>query len=417
MNPLVLATLGFAVYSVAAAQPARHRLTEGWQIELPDGRFVGGFIEDDGNAVLLLRNEAYPGRRIERESVLVRLAPDGLIVDTIGLPGRMASNFSRLADGRLELSSSDTPDWGDPNDVSARHEELLELTPNGEIKRIWGLNTRDRPDWDPEYTYFTMSYDGEAWALYTRGQQPGSFPEEIYDRLIIQWGDLDPPEAETDGEAEIRFDDAEDDGLWRHAWELGYPGPVFLDSSGPVLSVAWKDRTYVVHIADDGSVEHRIPLFGETSEGRSGWQPDERVQWSWTDEHLRAYRLPELGLSGEVMEPFWTVERKRQDGTIQVHQKRGVIALRGQFLWSPKSTRLIGEPERDGRFRVDHIWRDPLAPDVEVRRTTGWQSSSAGAFPYWITVSPNAEFVLAVQQYTNWTRIIPMGPAPPVPEP
>ena len=412
MNRLILATLGFAVCSVAAAQPARY---PGWQIELPDGAFVRGFIEDDGKAVLLLTNKGYPGRRPVRESVLVRLARDGSIVDMIDLPGRTASNFWRLADGRLGLSSNDTRDWSDPNDVSARHQELLELTPNGEIKRIWGWSTRDRPDW--EYTYSTMSYDGEAWALYTRGQQPGSFPDEIYDRLIVQWGDLDPPEAEIDGEAVIRFDDAEDDGLWRHAWELGYPGPVFLDSNGPVFSVVWKDRTYILHMADDGSVEHKIPLFDGTSEERWGWQPEERVQWSRTDEHLRAYRLPELGLSGEVMEPFWTVERNSQDGRIQVHQKRGVIALRGQFLWSPKSTKLIGDPETGGRFRVDHIWRDPLAPDAEVRRTTGWQSSSAGAFPYWIRVSPNAEWVLAVQQYTNWTRIIPMGPAPPVPEP
>lgn len=192
---------------------------------------------------------------------------------------------------------------------------------------------------------------------------------------------------------------------------------MFLDSSGPVLSVVWKDRTYIVHVADDGSVEHKILLFGDTSERRSGWQPEERMQWSWTDEHLRAYRLPNLGLSGEVMKPFWTVERKGQDGTIQVHRKRGVIALRGQFVGTPRhGAPLIGEPEPDGRFRVDHIWRDPQAPDVEVRRTTGWQSSSAGAFPYWITVSPNARFVLAVQQYTNWTRIIPMGPASPVQE-
>jgi hypothetical protein len=414
MNRWILATLAFAVCSIATAQPVRHRLPEGWQIELPDGEFVGGFIEDDGNAVVLLRTTTYPGNRVEKEkSYFVRLASDGSIIDTIDPAGRLASHVQALDHGLLSLGTREPLEDGS----SVLHRELIELTESGEIRRVWGLNTRDRPDWDPEYTYFTMSYDGAAWALYTRGQQPGSSPEEIYDRLIVQWGDLDPPEAETDGEAVIRFDDAESDGLWRHAWELGYPGPVFLDSSGPVLSVVWKDRTYIVHIADDGSVEHRIPLFGETSEGRSGWQPDERVQWSWTDEHLRAYRLPELGLSGGVMEPFWIVERKSQDGRIQVHQKRGVIALRGQFLWSPKSPKLIGDPEPDGRFRVDHIWRDPLASDVEVRRTTGWQGSSAGAFPYWITVSPNARFVLAVQQYTNWIRIIPMGPAPPVPEP
>ena len=413
MNRLILATLGFAVCSVATAQTAPHRLPEGWQIELPDGQFVGGFIEDDGKAVLLLRHVGYPGHRVATaESYFVRLAPDGSIIDTIDPAGRMASSLQALDHGLLSLGTREPLEDGS----SVLHRELIELTESGEIRRIWGLNTRDRPDWDPEYTYFTMSYDGEAWALYTRGQQAGSFPEEIYDRLIVQWGDLDPPEAETDGEAVIRFDDAENDGLWRHAWELGYPSPVFLDSNGPVFSVVWKDRTYIVHIAHDGSVAHKILLFGERSEERSGWQPEERVQWSRTDEHLKAYHLPDLGLAGEVTTPFWIVEREHEDGEIRVHKKRGVIVLHGQFIGTPHGAPLIGEPEPDGRFRVDHIWRDPLAPDAEVRGTTGWQSSSAGAFPYWITVSPNAKFVLAVQQYTNWTRIIPMGPASPVQE-
>lgn len=111
------------------------------------------------------------------------------------------------------------------------------------------------------------------------------------------------------------------------------------------------------------------------------------------------------------------VERKNEDGEIRLHKKRGVIALRGQFAMPPAISRVSGDPEPGGRFKIDHIWRGPQAPQVEERRTTGWQTPNGGGFPYWITVSPNADYVLAVEQYTNRTRIIPMGPALPVSEP
>lgn len=284
MNRLISTILGFAVCSTSAAA---------WYAELPDGRFVSGFVDDDGNAVLLLRNEMYPGQKVVTRSVFVRLAPDGSIIDTIDLPDRMVSGFWRLTDRRLVLSSSDVPDQ---TGVSAGHLELIELTSSGEIKRIWGWNTRDQPDGMDVSS--TVAHDGKAWALHSRGERPGSHPDSLFDRLHIWWGDIEPPEAEMDGEAILRFGDAEDDGLWRHSWELGYPIPVFLDSNGPVFSVVWKDRTYILHMAEDGSVEHRIRVCGEESEGRSGWQPNERVQWSRTDEHLRAYHFPDLGLSG-----------------------------------------------------------------------------------------------------------------------
>ncbi len=407
---LILTILGLAFCSISVAQTP-------WDIELPDGQFVGGFVEDEGNAVALLNRRAPDWWRSERASwsaedgsFFARLAPDGSIIDTIDLPDRRATGVWRLADRRLALFSSDMPDQ---NHVSAWHRELIELAVDGEIKRIWGWNTRDRPDWSMS---LTVADDGRAWAIHSRGELPGSKGSH-FDRLYISWGDGEPPEGEIDGEVVLRFGDAEDDGLWRHAWELGYPSPVFLDSIGPVFSVVWKDRTYLVHMDEDGSVERRIRVFGDESERRSGWQPDERVQWSWTDEYLRAYHLPDLGLSDEVTKPFWIVDRKAEDGDIRVHRERGVIALRGQFLSSPDGATVLGEPESGGRFKIDHIWRGPQAPDVEERRTTGWQTRNGGGFPYWVTVSPNARFVLAVEQYTNRTRIIAMDPAPPVPEP
>lgn len=406
MNRWILTILGFAVCSTSAAQTA-------WDVELPDGRYVGGVIEDDGTAVVLLNRRAPDWWRLDRgsgraeeRSFFVRLAPDGSIIDTINLPGRKGRSFWELTDGPLVLESSEPQDR---DGVSAIHTEFIELTPGGDIRRIWGWSTRDRPDW--LWMGFMPASDGKAWALYPVGEPDLG----VIDRLYFPWGDLEPAEAEVDGEVVLPFGDSEGDG-WRPA-EGQSPYPVFLDSSGPVFSVVWKDRTYILHMAEDGSVKHRIRVFGHEYEKRSAWQSNERVQWSWTDEHLRAYHLPDLGLSGEDTKPFWIVDHRSVDGEIQVHRNRGVIALRGQFLSSPHGTTLLGDPEPGGRFKIDHIWRGPQAPDVEERRTTGWQTRNGGGFPYWITVSPNARFVLAVEQYTNRTRIIAMVPAPPVPEP
>lgn len=403
MYRLTLMLLGFAVCSASAARTA-------WQTELPAGRLVGGVIEDNGNAVVLLRNEMYPGQRIVKESVFVRLAPDGSIIDTIDLPGRMASGLRRLAGDRLLLSSSDQPDH---DGISAMHRELIELGPSGGLRRLWGWDTRNRPDW--EYGYFVPSYDGRSWALHHQGEQRGS-PGNVVDRLYIKWGDLGPDVPEIDAGVELRFGDSEDDGLWLHVEELGYPGPVFLDSDGPVFAVFWKDRTYVLHMADDGSVKQKVRVFADASERLHRWQWYERVLWSRTDDELRAYYLPELGLSSDTARPFWVVERKGEFGEVVVHPERGVIGLRGEVRIFANDYKGIGDSGRSGGFSVDYVLRDPLESRAEERRTTGWHSHGGG-LPFWITVSPNAKFVLAVQQYTNWTHIIPMGPAPPIPEP
>lgn len=398
------------------------------EIELPDGRLVGGFVEDDGRAVLLLNRRARDWWRLERGgwnpeegSFFVRLAPGGSIIDAIDLPNRSAQGLSTLDGGLLFLQSMDP---ADENGFSAIHREFLDLTADGQLRKVWGWNTRSRKDW--LYTYFSASSDGRAWALHYQGEPPAS-RGSVVDRLYIKWGDLEPPDAEIDGEVVLRFGDSEEDGPWELAEELGYPYPIFLDSDGPVFSVVWKDRTYIIHMAEDGTVKHKIHVFGEefkersnrqpdVLEGRAGWQSHERVLWSRKDERLSAYHLPDLGLSGDVTRPFWVVDRKGEHGEIRIHRKRGVIGLRGQFAQHPAIPAVSGDADPGGRFRVDHIWRDPLAPHVEERRTTGWQSGRGG-LPYWITVSPNAEFVLAVQQYTNNTRIIPMHPAPPIPEP
>ncbi len=311
MNRWLLTILGFAVCSTSAAQTA-------WDIELPDGDFVGGFVEDDGDAVVLLNRRAPDWWRSDRASesaeggsFFVRLASDGSISGTIDMPKRSATGLSRLDHGLLWLGTKDTVDQAG---VSAIHEEFVELTPTGRVARIWGWNPRDRPDW--RWAGFIPSSDGKAWALYPVGEPDLG----VIDRLHFRWGDLEPAEAEIDGEVVLRFGDSAGE-TWRPV-EGESPAPVFLDSSGPVFSVYWKDRTYILHMAEDGSVKHRIRVFGEESERSTVWQDDERVQWSRTDEHLRAYHLPDLGLSGEVTKPFWIVERNGADGKISPHRTR-----------------------------------------------------------------------------------------------
>lgn len=161
MNRWLLTMLGFAVCSTSAAQTA-------WDIELPDGEYVGGFVEDDGNAVVLLNRRAPDWWRSDRASesaeggsFFVRLASDGSVSDTIDMPKRSAKGLSPLDHGLLRLTTVDT--WEavkDQNGVTAGHTEFVKLTSGGEIERMWGWKTRDRSDW--QWMGFLAASDGRA---------------------------------------------------------------------------------------------------------------------------------------------------------------------------------------------------------------------------------------------------------------
>ncbi len=383
-------------------------------VTLPRSEYVDGYIEDDGRAVLLFRPVLRPGQIFDdflaEGSFFLRFATDGSLLDTVELPDTEARRMRKLENGRIWLTSVKGP--LDDAGYGAWTEEVIEILPGGDVKQIWSWDNREWPNLTE--VVFEVSPDGEAWAVAER--ESGEVEIPLFDRVEIRLGDFASSKADVKRLITVHFDEPGTYG----PWDEGNPLYWFrlLDSEGPVLQLPWVDsddgeiHVYTVHINEDGEASHLFELFPEDDEGQLRWQGEDRVVWSAKKSsetksgELRAYHLPDLGVSGLPTESYWQVEgREAYDGR----------------LW-PRVRGLVGLATRDGQYRIDYIWRDPLAPSALVERSTGWQDgvlftiyrAENGLFH----VSPNGTKALVLERcivdgtLDRCARILDMTPMP-----
>ena len=181
---------------------------------------------------------------------------------------------------------------------------------------------------------------------------------------------------------------------------LSPPHPLILDSSGgPVVLVGWNYRgAYVVRFASDEGVSKVVPILFENDILEYGfhWQWAERVLWAETSLYWKAYHLPDLGLSGPPNGPFWVVNKT----LTAPHPERGIVR----------------ESERDGSYRIEHVYRDPLTLIEERRVSDSYQGRPIAA------VSPSGRRGVLIEKRMSaegleksYARHIRLSGAPPLP--
>ena len=349
-------------------------------IELP-GRVTGGFVDAHGEAILLVTDDE------QRASELVRL-DGGEIQSAIDLPPkRVGRSLTVLTDGRILLGSQDATTMHD----RTQHYDIVEIRGN-ELETSWNWNNGDAfpgVDSGSEGFHVIFSWDGRAWGM--GGGTSFSF------------GETGSRDLTTRNE---RFDvggELADIGKWT----IFSPGFVYLDSAGPVVVAPWNKGAYIVHFADNASPVVTPILFDDgVEEYRFLWQWEERILWAETSLYWKGYELPDLGVSGMEEEPIWVLDKS----VGAPHAERGVIQL----------------TMRNGSYRVEHAWRDPVTL-VEERHASDWYPGET-PFVYVVPgngvfVSANGRHAVAVERRraggitTSYGRpmdLRPVAPAPPV---
>ena len=345
------------------------------EVVLPAGKIVNGFVDDKGRALLVVQRGGHP----RDGSVLVRL--QGNKARRIALPGISVGRFSALSNGRLLLSGLEMS-GGNGDAVK----QIVGVGSRGEIRPYWKFSSRE---FDPltgsHGVPITVSGDGRAWGLVddsgtgfvfgrTRSRRTGTRRSEI---------------ADVGSER-----DSATSGL---KWPIA-PGFLFLDSDGPVILTPWSGGAYILHFATNGSSPYAVPiLFGDGIEEYDfRWQWEERVLWVRTSLYWKAYNLWDLGLSPMQEEPFLVVEKAAEP-----HPQRGAVQLATQ----------------KGRYRVEHLWRDPWAP-TEESHVSEWRSGRPAAF----FVSPSGRHAIVLESRESeeggsrtYAELVALTLVPPIP--
>lgn len=316
-------------------------------ISLP-GEVYGGFVEAGGRGTLLVTDEE------RRATALVSLDGRGMQT-TVGLPPkRVGRGLTVLGDGRILLRTRDATTMHD----RVLHYDIVEIRGDG-LETVWSWNSRDAfPEVDPKSLDVSLEFsgDGRAWGM---GHGSSfSFGETPSGGLTTRRERFDVGRSLTD----------------IGKWTVFSPGFVYLDSAGPVVVAPWNKGAFIVHFSENASPVVRPILFDNGVEEYSFlWQWEERILWAETSLYWKAYPLSDLGISGMTEEPVWVLGKDNA----APHPKRGVVQV----------------TVADGRYRVEHAWRDPVT-EVEERRASAWYSE----YPY-----PDASGRV-------WGRTPPVGP-------
>ncbi len=291
---------------------------------LPSGSVFGGFVEEDGDFLLLMQ--------AGRDSFFVRSL--GRRTEILPLPGIEARSLARLADGELLMSSLKGSKTA--GDRTARL-DIVKLR-GTQIRYVRGLST---PVVGYHYELPAVSGDGRLWAMEAGD---GSYS---FGRL-----------GKT-GTGERTVTRVEDPAVGQRVdmgkWDMEPPAPVVLDSEGPIVLTPWNEGAYILHFTENGSSPYILPiLFGDgVEEYDFRWQWGEQVLWARSSLYWKAYHLWDFGLSpSSFEEPFWIVERE----AAEPHPMRGIVRVTANEV---------------GGYRIEHLWRDPWSLSEE-RRVSDW---------------------------------------------
>lgn len=363
---MILLLLGFALLIAGAPAVA----ADG--VALLPGKFVGGFVEDDGTTILLSTRYGLDNG-LDDDSTILRIAEGAAKVESFKLPNVAGRSLLRLADGRLLLWGLWGPRDRDGHGVLAH--QILQLRAGGEVRQVWEWSSLDHPAWLDEHD-FAISQDGKLWGTAVRVRERAG-GEPVYARLDIALGTTRKRRAKIARTVSVRFDDV--GGAWvPPAADL--TGWTILDSRGPVIAVSWaaQSQDFIVHCAEE--CNHKVPLFGRPEERPGVWQASDRILWSSTKGAWRAYHLWDLGLSGRsAAEPLWEVERT--DGWMP-HLERGIVRV----------------VQGEHGYRIEHLWREPWTA-IEEHHVSDWQPGTVpgSALGYGWLVSPNGRHAAVIE--------------------
>ncbi len=346
-------------------------------VPLPSGEVSGGIVDDDGRArvVILVGDEGNDPTyaSLTWRPVLIELGK-GRVVGKV-MPGEDLAGLSLgafLDSGDILLTGSQGPVVGGYTAAGA----AIVSVRGDEVERRWRWYSRtDFPECKSHCAVPEVSRDGRMWAF---GWDQGN-PES---GMAFEIGWIGEPNDSRHME-HVDFPDlspsASPDGS-RHFW--------FLDTSdGLVVLVPWRGGGYIVHFRR-GASPQAIPVLQGAAEPLTHWweepstywwfhwQHEDRVLWAEADEQLRAYNLPDLGVSGFPDAPFWEMEGK--DGW-KVHPERGVV-------------RIVSD---EGSYRIEHAWRDPWTGFEERHLSDG----TPGPPPTGrrVLVSPNGRHAVVLE--------------------
>lgn len=339
---LVLTLFCFTSAGWSRAETKGHRL--------PVGSVLEGVVNDDASATLFVLGKS--------GSFLVEVTRTG-VHSAPQPPSTVRINF--LGDDRFLFTSREGP-----LDAKGHLPHVYRFVEGRGNKRrtIWEWNSLDFPlQPSSDVPTLVVSSDGSAW---------GTWGSDTSDATAFVFG---KPRFERARARGLRLETAalghRDLAVSESKWPMA-PDFIFLDSDGPVVLVPWTGGAYIVHFASNGSAYTTPILFeGGTEEYAFRWQWKERVLWARTSLYWKAYNLWDLGLSFIREEPFLVVENSAEP-----HQQRGAVRLVTQ----------------KGRYRIEHLWRDPWTP-VQESHVSEWRSGRPAAF----FVSPSGRHAVVLE--------------------
>lgn len=342
---LGLALICCALPSWLRAETRAHRL--------PVGSVLEGVVNDDASARLFVLGEG--------GSFLVDVTRKGIRSEP---QPTSAVRIEFLSDDRLLLTSREEP--RDEKGHLAYVYRIVEGRSNKK-RTVWEWSSLEfSPEPSSDAPAFTLSPDGRTWG--TWGLENGGATRFVFGKRRSG--------SARAREVRVEMADLGDGDL--AVSETKWPVPpdfLFLDSDGPVVLVPWSGGAYILHFASNGSSPYTVPILFEdgVEEYAFRWQREERVLWARTSLYWKAYNLWDLGLSSWREEPFLVVEKSAEP-----HPERGAVRL----------------ATRKGRYRVEHLWRDPWTPTQESR-VSEWRSRRPAAF----FVSPSGRYALVLDTH------------------
>lgn len=350
---------------------------------MPSGGFRGGYVEDDGGTLLIVRRAVGAGSHFLR--LYPNRPPFTRVIEEI------ETGFDRrLTDGRLLLGGI-LPPYSRGGYGTVVYEIVRERV-DGSVQLAWrwkgdgdGRWRESRPEFSP---------DGQLWGdVSTLGTGP-----ETSGR-VFSFGFA--PSNETQLGIPVEFPE-----LDRYFIDLDKPQFLILDSDGPLVLASYHNGAYVVRFDAAAVREFRYLANEVESTGWRDnastqlylhWQPQERVLWGRgsASPTWYAYDLNDVDLT--VAEPVRAFLALTLRGRPQ--PQRGFVAL----------------VQGEGRHRLLHLWFDPrdgrrdiAIADVRsggaaaVAHASEWLTGSAptaGLHPWdrYSLVSPNGQHAIVIE--------------------
>ena len=357
-------------------------------IELPHGIVSGGYVEDNGNALLVIQ----PPRTeppSDGDSVVMQLSRGGHR-ETKRIPKLHASLYKRLSEGRLLLAGVRGP--YSRGGYGRLVYQIIRVSEGDMVDVLWEWEGDGGGQWREGGLEF--SNDGRIWGHVTTLR----VGRKVRGRTF-RFGS--PPSTEFHYETRIAFPEID-----RYQADVNNPPFLILDSDGPLVLAPYHNGAYLVRIDGAAALEFRYLANERESEGWRDnvatqlyfhWQPRERILWGrGSSTPWYAYDLSDVDLSVEKpVRAFLT------------------LALEG---W-PHPTRGFVTPGRgDGRYRLLHLWFEPKdgrrevessdlrsrAAATEVHRSEWIPGLPPGAGPHAQAsssfVSPNGQHAIVIEE-------------------